>query len=159
MPLSAELRRTLYNTPAWKAQRERVLSRAVDEKGRARCECTGECGKRHGSSRCLERDGELACGDGLKRGARTIITCQHVDHDTGRPVPDTKLRAYCQGCALRYDEDQHQASRRRNRRGALEAAGQMSLTLTKGTSDARTQNDPPRPPAPGNARVLRRRER
>lgn len=88
------------------------ISRATKERAGWRCECTGECG-RHAGRRCVEAHGQAAR---FARG-RVILTVAHLDH---RPenCDRENLRAYCQGCHLRYDSAEHAATRRRTRHAA-----------------------------------------
>lgn len=122
MPIAAELRRKLYNTRAWADARARVLARAE-----RRCECTGGCGKAHGGVRCPERHLARGTGDGLTHRARVILTVAHLDHNSGELVTDDRLAALCQGCHLRYDQEQHLASRTTNQMRTAELAGQGRL--------------------------------
>lgn len=152
MPHSPEDRRNLYNTPAWREQRDRVYARAGN-----RCECTGQCGLDHfdewnldepelalglalrqvsraPGARCSERRGEPGAGDGVKAGGRVALGVAHKNHDTGKRVSDEELLALCAGCHLRYDDEQHTASlaatnarRATDDMLALEAAGQRRL--------------------------------
>lgn len=124
MPIKPELRRKLYNTRAWRLQRERVLDRA----GR-RCECHGECGKDHAGAggRCRERHMYNGRGDGVKKGGKVIVGPAHLNQNTGELVADEKLAAWCTGCHLRFDQEQHLASRHTNRLAELERRGQRRL--------------------------------
>jgi hypothetical protein len=107
MPIAPLLRRELYNTPAWREQRQRVLKRAGQ-----RCECKMHCGCFHVGGRCHSKE---------------RLQVAHVDHTSGARVDDDKLAAFCSACHLRYDEQQHIAERRRRRRRQLELLGQRSL--------------------------------
>lgn len=123
MPIAAPLRRKLYNTRTWKAQRARILTRSY-----GRCECTGACGRLHdGDGR---RCGELNGQQGLWQTGVVVLQVAHVDGArSGEHVPDDQLRAFCPRCHLAHDEPQHLASRHTNRRRKLEAAGQLALAF------------------------------
>ena len=120
VPLSADLRRQLYNTREWREQRERVLARAF-----LRCECLGECGRLHPGP--LRRCGELHGQAGLFQGGVVVLQCAHVRGLTGQRVEDGDLRALCARCHFGVDEALHQRIRRSKRTATLEANGQMRL--------------------------------
>jgi len=124
VPIKAELRRSLYNTRAWRLQRARVFERAG-----GRCECRGQCGRDHEGrgGRCRERQGKPATGDGIRKGALVILTTAHVDGDSGARVSDEKLRCWCAGCHLRWDLEDHLQKRHENRMAELERRGQRRL--------------------------------
>jgi hypothetical protein len=127
VPIKPKLRRELYNTRHWRLQRARILERAGQ-----RCECNGECGKEHDGddddvNRCSERHLKPATGDGVRRGALVSLTTAHFNHDSGARVPDSELRAWCVGCHLRWDLEQHLQARYVNRQLALEKRGQRRL--------------------------------
>lgn len=87
-----------------------------------RCECLGECGRGTHTGRCPNRNGGRAYGT----GSRVVLTVAHLDH-TPENCDDTNLRAMCQGCHLRYDQDHHRQTAAATRRAAIKAAGQLSL--------------------------------
>lgn len=89
--------------PDWKERRERILKRAKN-----RCECLGECGNGHKGGRCSMRHKQLV-GRGFLPPKKIVLTIGHMDHDPENwEVSDDRLRAWCQGCHLRYDLDHHQ---------------------------------------------------
>lgn len=60
---------------------------------------------------------------GVERMVRIVLTIAHLDH-TPENCSDDNLRAWCQRCHLRYDQQHHVESRRLNRRTA---GGQLQL--------------------------------
>lgn len=107
--------------PEW----ERISARIRFERAAGRCECEGECGLHH-ARRCVEVHGEPAR---FAKG-RIILTVAHLDHDASS-AEESRLRAMCQRCHLRYDAAFHAinaaATRNRKRREAQRAAGQREL--------------------------------
>lgn len=82
-----------------------IISRRIRERSDGRCECEGECGLHRyhpGPRRCEERNGEVAR---WARG-RVVLTVAHLNHDPA-DCRDENLRAMCQRCHLRYDNDLH----------------------------------------------------
>lgn len=88
----------------WKAIRTRIMERAEN-----RCECHGECGL-HRGRRCIEKHGTKAT---WARG-KIVLTIAHMDHDPEHNDGDN-LRAYCNRCHLRYDNEHHMANARKTR--------------------------------------------
>jgi len=116
MPIRPE-RRHLYG-PEWPAISDRIrFSRA-----RGRCECEGECGKRH-NGRCVNQHGTV-----MESGALCVLTVAHLDHDETNH-DWSNLRAMCQGCHNRYDSEHRRAGIRQRTREKLEALGQLTLGL------------------------------
>lgn len=111
MPIAAELRASLYNTPAW-----RELSRRLrDERAGGRCECRGQCGKHHSrqpGSRCVEVDGAAGVE---QRGIVRLTLAHRYQSETGRMVDESRLDVLCCACHLRWDQESHLAARKRNR--------------------------------------------
>ena len=130
--------------PEWAAIRARVMARAEH-----RCECAGECGDPHEGGRCdaphlakilrkqsapwrwsrapmpsVEFDAEGRMWTLNPPGAVTVVlTVAHLDHNEASD-DETRLRALCQRCHLRYDADDNARRRRENAR-AKRAAGEL----------------------------------
>lgn len=76
-----------------------------------RCECEGECGRSSHRDRCQNWHGDVS-----ENGRGTItLTTAHLDH-TPENCDDANLRAYCNGCHLRYDREHHAQTAARTRR-------------------------------------------
>ena len=91
----------------WKSVRERILRRATGISGIPRCECTGECGHVHimPSGRCENYHGMYG-----SKTYKTVLTLAHLDHDASAgDHSDENLKAFCQGCHLRYDGEHRRA--------------------------------------------------
>lgn len=86
------------------------ISAGVKDRAGWRCDCRGECGRPADhladDARCRNRHGEPAHGT----GSRVVLTTAHLDHTPENCDPGN-LRAFCQGCHLHYDRDQHAATR------------------------------------------------
>jgi hypothetical protein len=92
------------------------------ERAGGRCECTGECGRRDGhldplDGRCRNRHGEPRWGGAVGQCA-VVLTTAHLDHQPENCDPEN-LRAWCEGCHLRYDQAHHAATRRESRMALL----------------------------------------
>lgn len=61
-------------------------------------------------------------------GSKVILTVAHLDHDKSHNADDNLL-ALCQLHHLGYDRDRHVANRKKNRRRAQVAAGQLELEM------------------------------
>jgi hypothetical protein len=87
-----------------------AISRRIRDRSNGRCECHGECGL-HPGRRCEEQNGRTA------KWAKGVIvlTVAHLNHD-GMDCRDENLKAMCQRCHLRYDQDLHQRNARVTRR-------------------------------------------
>jgi hypothetical protein len=136
-PVSSRFHPQAY-PPHWPALRQAVLARAAYT-----CECQGECGSGHGpTGRChapqyahvvrvpeapwrwgaVPPDAPPVAGQVI----RIVLAAAHRCQDS--TCADLAcLRAYCQGCHLRYDHAQQWRTRRRKGREALERAGQLRL--------------------------------
>jgi hypothetical protein len=57
---------------------------------------------------------------------RVVLTTAHLCRDA-RCADPSHLRAMCNRCHLRYDQQQHRANAARTRLARLEAAGQLPL--------------------------------
>lgn len=107
------------------------------ERAGRQCECTGECGL-HGPSlfkpgprRCVERDGEPA----KWAKGKVMLTVAHLNAKDGpcrcSPLcarPD-HVRAFCQRCHLRYDQERHIQNATRSRE---EKNGRRNLAKQRG---------------------------
>lgn len=133
MPIPPE-KRYLYG-PDWERRSQEIRF------GRAggRCECHGQCGRGH-KKRCkayhgdtLSPGGRLFEGWGKSHAApprnrkRVVLTVAHLDHHPENNRSDN-LKALCQRCHLAYDTEQHQKTKKRNRRQARERQGQRDFT-------------------------------
>lgn len=113
MPIKPENRERY---PAnWKAIRRKILDRA-----QYRCECEGECGLHRtnpGPRRCTETHGRPAA---WAKG-KVVLTIAHLDH---RPenCADDNLKAMCQRCHLRYDNELHKTNSAATRAAAIARA-------------------------------------
>jgi hypothetical protein len=137
MPISAENRKRY---PAdWKTISKRIRSERAED----RCECAGECGTDH-EGRCDIPNGEMiwrhASGGGWNlietyyevgnvkvpvppkvvgvewapKATKVILTVAHLDH-APENCSDGNLKAMCQRCHLRYDQEHHAESRKRSK--------------------------------------------
>jgi hypothetical protein len=99
-------------------ERWESISLEVRERAQYRCECAGECGRRH-SGRCEARHGQPA----PHSGAKVILTAAHLWRGPCAPCDELGIKcghlhhlgAFCQACHLSYDLPHHVARRRRNR--------------------------------------------
>jgi len=92
--------------PDWKETRARILKRADNQ-----CECQGECGLHH-DHRCTELNGMPA----KWANGKVVLTIAHLDHDEENwGVDDSRLKAMCQRCHLRYDAPE-KARRRKSKK-------------------------------------------
>lgn len=106
MPIRRDERWRYPDPPLWRRIREAVLERA-----RHRCEGSPdypECRAEHGKPHPVT-------------GAVVVLTVAHMDHN---PENNTKenLRALCQRCHLKHDEEQRMNNRRKtldDKRGQL----------------------------------------
>ena len=90
----------------WTLIRAYVLARAKN-----RCECHGECGLHH-ERRCIEVHGHYA----RYAVGHVVLTLAHLDHDeTHNDYPFTNLKAMCQRCHNRYDQDHRKGNAARTR--------------------------------------------
>ena len=87
-----------------------ISDRIRFERAHGRCECEGECGEPHGG-RCRNRHG---CPS-LVTGRPVTLTTAHLDH-TPEHCADDNLKAFCNGCHLRYDAPHHAETAARTRR-------------------------------------------
>lgn len=99
-----------------------AISRRIRDRSNGRCECVGECGLHlttPGPRRCEEQNGRTA------KWAKGVIvlTVAHLNHDPMDNL-DENLKAMCQRCHLRYDQDHHQVNARKTRR-AKKAHGEL----------------------------------
>lgn len=102
--------------PDWPAISDRIrFGRAA-----GRCECSGECGRRH-TGRCEAVHGRPH----PVTGSQVVLTVAHLDH-TPENCAEANLRAWCQACHLAYDAAQHAANAAR-RRAARRAEGMTPL--------------------------------
>ena len=96
----------------WKA-----VSLAIRERAGQQCECVGECGL-HPGQRCEERNGTFA----KWAKGKIVLTVAHLNAEGGpcrcEPLCDIAehLKAMCQRCHLRYDQELHQRNSRATRR-------------------------------------------
>lgn len=75
-----------------------------------RCECTGQCGLRHGGGidtdepvRCKALNGDIINPDAdMADMRRVVLTVAHLNH-TPEDCADENLLHMCQGCHNRYD--------------------------------------------------------
>jgi hypothetical protein len=88
----------------WKA-----ISAAIRLRAKNRCECLGECGLHH-EHRCIELNGEPAH---FAKG-KIVLTTAHLNHTPEDCRPEN-LKAMCQRCHLRYDQELHLRVMRDNR--------------------------------------------
>jgi len=89
----------------WKRISESIRKRAGNQ-----CECESECGLHTTTGRCREINGLPA----LYARGKVILTVAHLNHEPEDCRPEN-LKAMCQRCHLRYDQDHHARSRRTNR--------------------------------------------
>ena len=99
------------------------LSRYIRfERAGGQCECHGECGLHQthpGPRRCVEKHG----GGAIWAGGTVILTTAHLCHDS--TCEDREhLRAMCQRCHLRYDQEFHVVNARETRE---KKSGQLRL--------------------------------
>jgi len=92
-----------------------AISLAIKERAGWRCECEGECGRKH-FGRCPNEHGAPAYGT----GSTVVLTTAHLDHQPENCDPDN-LRAMRQGCHLHYDREHHAETRKATRAAALAA--------------------------------------
>jgi hypothetical protein len=107
----------------WKAISAKIRARSGGQ-----CECAGECGlhRTHpGPRRCMERNGDFA----RWANGRVILTVAHLNH-TPEDCRDENLKAMCQRCHLRYDQEHHMKNASATRVRRKEERGQ---TVLKGT--------------------------
>lgn len=84
------------------------------------CECKGECGQKHFWTKDPSPDTRCAMFD-KKYGGGAVLTVAHLDHNPANNS-EKNLKAYFEGCHLRYDSKRHQESRKKNsdkKRGVL----------------------------------------
>jgi 5-methylcytosine-specific restriction endonuclease McrA len=98
--------------PDWDQIRARILARAGN-----RCE---NCALGNGSTGYRDEDGAfisaLSPGHCIGyRWFRIVLTVAHLDH-TPEHCDDDNLRALCQKCHLKYDQEHHQRNARETRR-------------------------------------------
>jgi hypothetical protein len=74
----------------------------IRKRSGGRCECRGECGKKH-SGRCGWRNGAIK-----ESGAKIVLTVAHLDHQPEH-CDDANLLHMCQGCHNRYDASTRRA--------------------------------------------------
>lgn len=114
-----------------------AISRRIRERSGGQCECEGECGLHRttpGPRRCKERNGQPAkCAMG-----KIVLTVAHLNHD-GMDCRDENLKALCQRCHLRYDQEQHQVNARTTRR-AKKAHGELFPEAEQGGGHDGTGN-------------------
>ena len=94
----------------WRAISQRIRF----ERANAQCECEGECGLHRttpGPRRCQEMHGSPA----RWAKGKVILTVAHLNHDPA-DCRDENLKAMCQRCHLRYDQQLHQANAAETRR-------------------------------------------
>lgn len=97
----------------WEHTRAVILWRACTPGGPPRCECEGECGKNHGGRCTLVHGGPISQ---YRPDSKVILTLAHLDHDASKGNHDyDNLKAYCQGCHLRFDAEHNRAKARRTR--------------------------------------------
>lgn len=94
------------------------ISLAIRERAGQRCECVGECGL-HPEQRCEERNGTFA----KWAKGKIVLTVAHLNH-TPEDCRDDNLKAMCQRCHLRYDQEHHLANSRATRR-SRKAIGEL----------------------------------
>jgi hypothetical protein len=103
------------------------ISKAIRfDRAGGRCECAGECGTGHGG-RCKARHGDPH----PVTGSTVVLTTAHLDREP-RNCDPANLRAMCQRCHLRYDAEQHAASRAWTRAGR--PAVQLELFALNGAA-------------------------
>lgn len=87
-----------------------AISKRIRERSGGRCECVGECGLHH-DHRCEEFNGYPA----KWAKGKIMLTVAHLNH---KPMEceDGNLKAMCQRCHLRYDQEHHQLNARKTRR-------------------------------------------
>lgn len=96
------------NSPRTKARLARYpkdwkeITTAIRARAGNQCECTGECGL-HPGKRCEELNGHPA----KWAKGKVVLTTAHLDH-TPETRDESKLKAMCQRCHLRFDQDEHQ---------------------------------------------------
>lgn len=94
-----------------------------------RCECTGECGAGH-QGRCEARHGQPH----PVAGSKVVLTTAHRDHEPRNCAPEN-LFAACQRCHLRYDRDQHAATRAWTRAGRPDVQLELFPEIRHGVTD------------------------
>jgi 5-methylcytosine-specific restriction endonuclease McrA len=92
MPIKPE-NRHYYQGPAWKAVRASILKRACNS-----CEF------------CGVMNGQMYIRD-AREPARVVLTIAHLNHNPADNRP-SNLRALCQRCHLKYDQQHHNENRR-----------------------------------------------
>jgi hypothetical protein len=98
------------------------ISAAIRERAGNRCECEGECGLHRdhpGPRRCCELNGEPA----KWAKGKVVLTVAHLNHQPEDCRPEN-LKAMCQRCHLRYDQEHHQRNAHETRR-RKKAAGDL----------------------------------
>lgn len=115
----------------WKAIRARILDRAEN-----RCEWCGvpnhAIGERSADGEFRELPGmqaEVAALDGA-RTVQIVLTIAHLDHTPEHNDPEN-LRALCQRCHNRYDQQHRKGNAAETRR---KRGGQMALTIEAETT-------------------------
>lgn len=86
------------------------ISLSIRARSGGQCECVGECGL-HPDHRCVERNGEPA----KWAKGKVMLTVAHLNH-TPEDCRDDNLKAMCQRCHLRYDQELHQRNAHETRR-------------------------------------------
>lgn len=100
------------------------ISKQIRERAQNHCECLGECGVEHGG-RCGVKNGALVPRS-RARVTKIILTVAHMNH-TPRDCRPENLRAMCQACHLRYDNDFHKKNAAKTRYRKKVSAGQREL--------------------------------
>lgn len=95
MPIKPE-NRHYYRGEKWQRLRERILRRAKN--------CCEEC-------QVLNGQVYFRFVDGIRREAKVVLTIAHLDHNPANNKL-TNLKALCQRCHLKHDEQHHAQSRR-----------------------------------------------
>ena len=94
------------------------ISAAIRERAKQRCECEGECGL-HPGKRCEELNGAKA----KWAKGKIVLTVSHLNHQPS-DCRAANLKAMCQRCHLRYDQEHHMTNARATRR-LRKAAGDL----------------------------------
>ena len=97
------------------------------------CECTGECGTDHRQEAKLEIADEVASDrcQAMNTGrhpitnSRVVLTVAHLCQCEPKCGEKSHLKAMCQRCHLRHDNDSHVRNARRNRQQKRIAAGAL----------------------------------
>lgn len=101
-----------------------AISKRIRERSGGRCECEGECGLHRtnpGPRRCIERNGQAA----KWAKGKVVLTVAHLRTALNEmDCRDEVLKAMCQRCHLRYDQEHHQVNARKTRR-AKKAHGEL----------------------------------